>query len=166
MGTITAGPVALAGSKLIPNMLDLQPGPWGEAGTGTGAGCLCSGNAWKQGNSCPADPQLGHFWAGHLPGTAPPGEFYQGKPGVTLASSWGERGRLLGGWRGLLWRASVIGHLTSHLPVPQLPSEFKERPAALRRPFLCLARLGGGGRVQERAGITVAPEDLTAKVGR
>lgn len=55
LGTITAGhlgPTAVAGGELLPNVLDLLPGPWGEAWTGIGAGCLCNRDAWKQGYSC------------------------------------------------------------------------------------------------------------------
>lgn len=39
LDTVTGGhpgPAALVGANLLPNVLDLQPGPWGEAWTGTG----------------------------------------------------------------------------------------------------------------------------------
>ena len=48
LGTITAGhlgPGALTGGKLLPNVLGPLPGPWGEAWTGIGAGCLCNRDA-------------------------------------------------------------------------------------------------------------------------
>lgn len=76
---------------------------------------------------------------------------------------WGGIADCFGQW-GLLWGGSIIGHLTSYLSVPQEPSEFKERSAALRCPGLWLARLGG--HAQERTGIILASEDLTAKVRR
>ena len=76
LATVTGGhpgPAALAGGNLLQNVLDLQPGPWGETWTGIGPGCLCNGHAWKQGNSCQADPQLGQLQEDYPPNTVPLG---------------------------------------------------------------------------------------------
>lgn len=52
LDTVTAGhpgPAALAGGKLLSNVLDLQPGPAGEAWTGSGSECLCNGDGLEMG---------------------------------------------------------------------------------------------------------------------
>ena len=103
LDTITGGhpgPAALAGGNLLPNVLDLRTGPWGEAWTGNGAGCLCNGDAWKQGNSCQTDLQLGRLQANYPPNTVLLEECYRREslhyPGVQL-----EQERQI--QRGLCW---------------------------------------------------------------
>lgn len=91
LGTITSGhlgPAALAGGGLLPNVLGLLPGPWGEAWTGIDTGCLCHRDAWEQRNSCRAALQLGQLRAAYPANTAPLGELYRGKKAcITLESS-------------------------------------------------------------------------------
>lgn len=159
LDTITGGhpgPAALAGGNLLPNVLDLQPGPWGESWTGIGAGCLCNGDAWKQGNSCQTDPQLGQLQADDPPNPVPLGEFYRGRKAcITLAFGWSKNhGQIQRGRRGLFWAVGAsLGYLAPYLPDLQLPSEFKERQIAFKCLILWLVSLEGYAR--GRAGTTL-----------
>lgn len=119
------GPAALAGGNLLSNVLDLQPGPWGEAWTGVSPGCLCNRHAWKQGNACQADPpQLGQLQADYPPNTVPLGsrKVLQKKESLhDTGIQLGQERRVPKGLKGLCWAVGTSMERLCHWASSCLP---------------------------------------------